>query len=69
MVFIIVWWWYLLINGILCDIVKYLKYLMWSLIFCICDRYSREYERVIEDFVIVLDVIKGKVNFCYLLIG
>lgn len=25
------------------DIVKYLKYLMWSLIFCICDRYSREY--------------------------
>lgn len=39
---------------------------MWSLIFCICDRYSREYERVIEDFVIVLDVIKEKVNFCYL---
>lgn len=40
---------------------------MWSLIFCICD--SREYERVIEDFVLVLDVIKEKVNFCYLLIG
>lgn len=42
---------------------------MWSLIFCICDRYSREYERVIEDFVIVLYVIKGKVNFCYLYYG
>lgn len=69
MVFTIVWWWYLLTNGISCDTAKHLKHPMWSLISCICDRYSREYERATEDFVIVLDVIKGKVNFCNLLTG